>query len=233
MNWKMKSLIETYLDLCRAQYPDMKTYDTALKFLDHVCTDMVHISDPLERAKLIKTLVAAVKVAREPSYHHNSVLILRSHEDVSHTSDFFHALAPRDYDTNEILRLRADWILDIGEWLDWCWTALDNSAIADALRLIMPRVSTEQFILVGAPQKGLLYLGNEAGNENFWIVEIYKEINSTIIRDHRNLIWAAADGAYQNNHPTELNEAEQKLNDLANAKKYNEDLEALRDLVND
>lgn len=233
------SPIEDYLNRCRARYPRL-TYERVRKVLELFSRDILHISEPLEKGYLTKTLVAAAKRIYEPGCQHDTVLIIRSNEQGLYKTSFFTELAGTEwftsltlkhYDKDELMICHSKWMIELGE----CEETLKSYAMSKLKAFVTKRSDPlrypyadrvvnlpRHFILVGTTNQSK-FLQDETGNRRFWVIDINKKIDIAKLKKHRDLIWAAAVVAYQNNHPTYLNEAEQRLSNAANAKKYKEE----------
>lgn len=233
------SPIEDYLNRSQVKYSKL-TYEKALKTLDYVCTHILNLSDPLEKAYVIKTLVAAVKRVYEPGCQHDTVLILRSDEQGLYKTSFFTELAGaefftsltlRNYDKDEVMICHSKWIIELEE----CEGTIKPYTMAKLKGFITDRSDTfrrpydknpvtvsRQFILVGTTNQSK-FLQDETGNRRFWVVNVDRKINIEALRKHRDLIWAAAIVAYRNKYPTYLSEAEQTLSSKINVEKFKQD----------
>lgn len=230
--------IEDYLNQCRAKYPRL-TYSRAQRVLDAISTHILHITDPLEKAYVTRTLVGAVKRVYEPGCQHDSILVLRSDQQGLFKTSFFIELAGADlftslvlgnYDKDERMACHSKWIIELGE----CEGTI-KPGVSKLKNFITQRWDTYRkpydtetrtfpryFILVGTTNQAQ-FLQDETDNRRFWVVEIDRKIDINLLKKHRDLVWASAVVAYQNKHPNYLNDLEQAANNKANAEKFRDE----------
>ncbi|MBD2078392.1 VapE domain-containing protein [Leptolyngbya sp. FACHB-17] len=232
----MFSPIEDYLKQCQEKHPIVLDND-ALQTLDKVCTNILHVSDPLEKVYIIKTLVAAVKRVYQPGCQHDTVLILRSDEQGLYKTSFFTELAGAEfftsltltqYDKDELMICHSKWMIELEE----CEGTIKPHMMSKLKGFITRRFDSyrrpysknsctvhRQFILVGTTNQSK-FLQDETGNRRFWVVNIDRKIDIKAVRKYRDLIWSAAIFLYRNDYPTYLSEAEQALSNKVNAEKF-------------
>nr|WP_246276928.1 virulence-associated E family protein [Microcoleus asticus] len=160
-----------------------------------------------------KTLIGAVKRAFEPGCKMDTVLILQGPQGFR-KSTFFKIMAGKQYfddslgtvsDKDERLKLHRAWLIEWSE-LESIFKRRDVSATkaflssgTDAIRPPYCR-DTEDFdrpsIIVATTNKQE-FLADETGNRRFWIIPVKQKIDTKLLRQERDKIWAAAMLAYR------------------------------------
>lgn len=230
------SPIEDYLNQCIAKHPDTD-YKQIFRDLNE---KVLHIdSDSIEGVYLPKTLVGAVKRILEPGCQFDNVLIIKGKQGYFKTS-LFRELASSDYfdsinlsyNKDDLMICHSKWILELGE----CEEAIKPYTMNKLKAFITKQNDTyrkpydkspitvhRQFILVGTTNKDE-FLADTTGNRRFWCMEVTEKIDIEWVKQNRDLIWAAAVQAYQDNYATYLNETEQNLSNVINSKYQESDI---------
>ncbi len=188
--------------------------------------------DPLHAALMKRTLIAAVARAFEPGCKHDEITILQGKQK-SLKSTFWEVLAGEEFFTDdlngtekdEILKISQYWILEYAEFEN-AYKKKDVSQLKaflsrkkDSMRRPygtdiedFPRPS----ILVGTTNLDE-FLYDPTGERRFWVIKVlFKKIPIDLLKQERDLIWAAAVAAYRNGEQWRLTDQEDEWLDVAN-----------------
>lgn len=196
---RQRNLIVEYLDALPAA-EDSNTLDT-------LATDVFGCTDPAANIYLKKTLVAAVRRARNPGHFHKSMLVLKGEQQCGKTPAVKILAGPWYYSTGNgnladrdtILECQGKWLVEVEEL-----SAL-GKADADALKTAISRthdVITKKyepdgktyprsFVLVGTTNKDE-FLTDATGNARYWVIEC-GQIDLDRLEQVRDRVWAEAD----------------------------------------
>ena len=201
------------------QYSPIQEYLNSLpvasdtSILDTLVQRYFGIEGELYTKFIRKTLIGAVKRAFEPGCKMDTVLILQGPQGFR-KSTFFKILAGKQYfddslgtvsDKDERLKLHRAWLIEWAE-LESIFKRRDVSATkgflssgTDAIRPPYCR-DTEDFdrpsIIVATTNKQE-FLADETGNRRFWVIPVKQKIDTKLLRQERDKIWAAAMLAYR------------------------------------
>jgi predicted P-loop ATPase len=219
--------IVDYLNEVASEHGDDTTIldDLALKYLG---TD-----NPLHQTFLRKWAISAVRRIFEPGCKVDNVLILHGKQWVG-KSTFFETLASKHWfddtmgsiaDKDERLKMHMVWICEWAE-LEQIFKRKDISAVKSFLTtkddLIRPPYGekTERMprrgVIVGTTNESEL-LGDVTGNRRFWIVTVEQPIDTNLLTQERDRIWAAAVAAYRAGESHYLTQDEFVLSEEQNA----------------
>ncbi len=216
-----------YLSSVAQRYPKV---DVSL--LDKLAERYFGTHDPLHAALMKRTLIAAVARAFEPGCKHDEITILQGKQK-SLKSTFWEILAGEDFFTDdlngtekdEVLKISQYWILEYAEFEN-AYKKKDVSQLKaflsrkkDSMRRPygtdiedFPRPS----ILVGTTNLDE-FLYDPTGERRFWVIKVlFKKIPIDLLKEERDLIWAAAVAAYRNGEQWRLTDTEDKWLDAAN-----------------
>lgn len=209
------------------QYSPIQEYLNSLpvasdtSILDSLAQKYFGVEGELYTKFIRKTLIGAVKRAFEPGCKMDTVLILQGPQGFR-KSTFFKILAGKKYfddslgavsDKDERLKLHRSWIVEWAE-LESIFRRRDVSATkaflsteTDAIRPPYCR-DTEDFnrpsIIVATTNKQE-FLADETGNRRFWVIPVKQKIDTKLLRQERDAIWAAAMLAYRSGEEPYLN----------------------------
>ena len=201
------------------QYSPIQEYLNSLpvasdtSILDSLVQRYFGVEGELYTKFIRKTLIGAVKRAFEPGCKMDTVLILQGPQGFR-KSTFFKILAGKQYfddslgtvsDKDERLKLHRAWLIEWAE-LESIFKRRDVSATkgflssgTDAIRPPYCR-DTEDFdrpsIIVATTNKQE-FLADETGNRRFWVIPVKQKIDTKLLRQERDKIWAAAMLAYR------------------------------------
>ena len=200
--------IEKYLDECYQKYGD----DTSILY--RFAERYFGQSDPIYTIFTIRFLVASVARIYEPGCKHDNALILQGGQGIR-KSTFFKVLASEQWfddslggisDKDEKLKLHQTWFMEWAE-LETIFKRKDLSATkaflssgTDRLRppygrsvIEMPRRCT----IVGTTNQDE-FLNDVTGNRRFWVIPVKVDhIDTTMLAQERDRIWAAAVALYK------------------------------------
>jgi predicted P-loop ATPase len=199
--------------------------------LDNIAQSYFGVSEPIYQTFVRKSLIGAVARALSPGCKLDTALILQGKQGFK-KSTFFKILAG-DYfddslgsvsDKDERLKLHRSWFIEWSELesifkrRDVSQTKAFLSSSIDAVRPPYCR-DTQDFArasIIVATTKKDEFLSDETGNRRFWIIPVKKRIDTKMLRQERDAIWAAAVLAYKSGEQWWLDyEDEEKAETLA------------------
>ncbi|MEG4596022.1 virulence-associated E family protein [Microcoleus sp. F8_C2] len=219
------------------QYSPIEDYLNGLptpehtSILDNMAERYLGVAEPIYQTFVRKSLIGAVARALSPGCKLDTALILQGKQGFK-KSTFFKILAG-DYfddslgavsDKDERLKLHRSWFIEWSELesifkrRDVSQTKAFLSSSIDAVRPPYCR-DTQDFarasIIVATTNKDE-FLSDETGNRRFWIIPVKKRINTKLLRQERDAIWAAAVLAYKSGEQWWLDyEDEEKAETIA------------------
>lgn len=201
------------------QYSPIEEYLNSLppapdtSFLDSLAEKYFGVNDPIYEMFVRKTLIGAVKRTFEPGCKIDTVLILQGKQGYR-KSTFFKVLAGGKYfddslgtvsDKDERLKLHQAWFVEWAE-LESVFKRRDVSATKAFLSTGTDKIrppycrDIEDFnrpsIIVATTNKQE-FLADETGNRRFWIIPVKHRIDTKLLKQERDAIWAAAMLAYK------------------------------------
>lgn len=190
-----------------AEYLDALPKVESASVLPTLATDVFRCADPVANTYVMKTLVAAVRRARNPGHFHKSMLVLKGEQQCGKTpavkilaGDWYYSTGNGNIaDRDTILECQGKWLVEVEEL-----SAL-NKADADALKTAISRTHdvitkkyepdarpyARSFVLVGTTNKDE-FLTDATGNARYWVVEC-GQIDLAKLERLRDQIWAEAD----------------------------------------
>ena len=186
-----------------------KPADTSI--LDSLAPRYLGVSEPIYSSMVRKTLIGAAARALAPGCKVDSALILQSPQGWK-KSMFFKLLAGDWFDDSfgamsdkdERLKLHSAWILEWAELetvfkrKDVAATKAFLSCASDSIRPPYGRETVKMLrpsIIVGTTNE-TEFLSDTTGNRRFWVVPVKKRIDTQLLEQERDAIWAAAVLAY-------------------------------------
>ncbi|MDZ4872832.1 MAG: hypothetical protein CLLPBCKN_002228 [Chroococcidiopsis cubana SAG 39.79] len=195
--------------------------------IDVLASDVLGLSDPLERVYLKRFLIAAVARAFEPGCKVDTLFILKGKQGTGKTT-FFQELFGKEYfatvgetgnERDELLTLHQKWVLEYGEFENAA-SKKDVSAMKNFLSRQVDNFRApygsraedypRRFVLCGTTNKDQ-FLFDETGNRRFWVANIPHSINLLWVKAHRAEVWSAAVALYKAGQQWWLTETEQAL----------------------
>ncbi|MEG3898156.1 MULTISPECIES: VapE domain-containing protein [unclassified Microcoleus] len=201
------------------QYSPIEEYLNSLppaadtSILDSLAQKYFGVNDPIYEMFVRKTLIGAVKRTFEPGCKIDTVLILQGKQGYR-KSTFFKILAGGKYfddslgtvsDKDERLKLHQAWFVEWAE-LESVFRRRDVSATKAFLSTGTDKIrppycrDIEDFnrpsIIVATTNKQE-FLADETGNRRFWIIPVKHRIDTKLLKQERDAIWAAAMLAYK------------------------------------
>jgi predicted P-loop ATPase len=210
--------VADYLKQCHKQYGD------DISILSGLADRYLGNDEEITQTQLIKTLIRAVARAFEPGCKSDEVTVLAGPQGFG-KSEFLKALAsptwfcddfsdPRDKD--HLLKLHESWIVEWAELhgLGKREVTKVKAFITTARDLIrkpydprskhLPRPS----IMVGTSNDAE-FLTDATGNRRWWIIKVGQRIPVELVKEERDLIWAAAVVLYERGEPWWLDDGQE------------------------
>jgi len=201
------------------QYSPIEEYLNSLpiapdtSILDSIAEKYFCVKDPIYEMFVRKTLIGAVKRTFEPGCKIDTVMILQGKQGYR-KSTFFKVLAGGKYfddslgtvsDKDERLKLHQSWFVEWAE-LESVFKRRDVSATKAFLSTGTDKIrppycrDIEDFnrpsIIVATTNKQE-FLADETGNRRFWVIPVKQRIDTKLLKQERDAIWAAAMLAYK------------------------------------
>lgn len=176
---------------------------------------------------LQKTLIAAVARAMQPGCKLDTALILQGKQGVGKSS-FFKALASEDWfddslgqvsDKDERLKLHITWFIEWAE-LESIFRRRDLASVKAFLTCSRDYIrppygrSVQAFdrpsIIVGTTNQDE-FLADPTGNRRYWVIPVQKQVNTKLLKQERDRIWAAAVTLYKADKSWWLTQSEEEI----------------------
>ena len=200
--------------------------------IDNFLTELLGIHDSLYLTYLKKTLIAAVARIYEPGCKVDTCLVLQGKQGLG-KSTFWATLAGQEgfsdslgdiKNKDDLLKLHSAWIHEWGE-VDRITSKSDQSKVkaimscnTDRIRLPYAR-TTEVFpreSIFVASVNDTQFLTDPTGSRRFWIIPVLKFIDTKLVAENRNAIWAWAVAEYNSATSWWLSKEEEDLQAQAN-----------------
>ena len=227
-----------------------RSYHPVVKYLEGLKEKPVSIDDlstryfgnnsSLANTVIKRTLIGAVARAYDPGCKMDNILLLYGKQGIG-KSTFFNILAGEWFDDSvtslvngnkdELIKLHRCWIQELAESerlirKNSAEVKAMISSRSDLFRLPYSRDTKEHkrsFILVGSTNNDDL-LHDATGNRRSWVVEVItNKIDTVLLKQERNAIWAAAVAAYKNGEQWWLTDLEEAQNNINNQKYESKD----------
>lgn len=196
--------------------------------LDNLAERYLGTKNPLYNIFLKKTLIAAVARIFEPGCQVDTALVLQGKTGVRKSS-FFKYLTGREWfnddfkdgdNKDELLKLHRSWIIE--------WSEIESvlnkkksgdlkafiTCTSDCFREPYGRKTANhprQQILVGTTNEGE-FLSDPTGNRRYWVIPVgVDRIDTDLLTQERDAIWAAAVAAYAAGEKWYLTDEEEQL----------------------
>jgi predicted P-loop ATPase len=202
------------------------------KILDEMASKYFGTTDPLHAALMRRTMIAAVARAFDPGCKHDNITILQGDQGLL-KSTFWETLVGREYFTDdiasgtekdEIIKLSQYWLLEYAEF-ETAYRKKEVSQLkaflsrrSDSIRRPyatdvedVPRPS----IFVGTTNK-TEFLYDPTGERRYHVIPVLKEIDIALLKQERDLLWAAAVHAYRSGEQWHLTKEEDEALKAAN-----------------
>jgi hypothetical protein len=219
--------VREYLNSCTTPLPDDVWADIANALLGPG-------HSPFDSSAIRKWLVFAVARVFQPGCPFGFMLVLAGAQQL-HKTRFFNTLASDQWflggfqrsrsDTDDLIALHRSWITEWGE-LDGGLSKHDSAELkamidrkVDVLR--RPYAATHEscprsFVLCGTTNRRDGLFTDPTGNRRYVVVPINQRINSAMLEQVRDQVWASAVRDYRNGLLWYLNEEELETNSLRN-----------------
>lgn len=202
---------------------------------------------PIEMTYLTKTLVGAVSRARKPGCMMQTMLVLCGAQG-TRKSTFLRELAGYKnfsnayrgtVDKDDLLKLHTRWIHEIAE-LDKIFNKTDTATLKDIITteddlIRAPYARTTKPIarasILTATTNRWDVLKDPTGARRFWIVRVTQKIDTTRLKEVRDVLWSHAVALHEAGYPYFLDEAQQSQSDFLN--EMFQDIDPIRDAVED
>lgn len=189
-----------------------ETLSPATGAIDELC-DVLCQTDPLDRAKVRKTVLAAVRRAVRPGCKADTVLTLKGPPGKK-KSAFVAALFGEEWISENLTAL--DRVKDLGEIMagKWaiCWDELEGSVATrekrdTSIAFITRRVDTFRAaygrgnatphprccVLIGTTNSAEIYRDADGADvRRFWVIEVPEKIDTARVREIRDAVWSEA-----------------------------------------
>jgi predicted P-loop ATPase len=202
------------------------------KILDEIAFKYFGTTDPLHAALMRRTMIAAVARAFDPGCKHDNITILKGDQGIL-KSTFWETLAGKENFTDdivsgtekdEVLKLSLYWLLEYSEFE----TAFKKKEVSQ-LKAFLSRKSDSirrpygtdiediprPSIFVGSTNKPE-FLYDPTGERRYWVIRVLKEIDTAMLKQERDLLWASATHAYQSGEQWWLTKQEDEMLKVAN-----------------
>ncbi len=211
--------VREYLESCYATYG--KNSDVLHGFAHRYFGTEVRI----HQIATVKFLISAVARAYEPGCQVDAALILQGGQGIRKSS-FFRVLASPEWfddsfgnagDKDERLKLHCAWILEWAE-LESIFKRKDMSQVKAFITTKIDRIRPPYGRSVEVMARSSVFCGTTnqtdflndgTGNRRFWVVPVEKPIDTELLAQERDRIWAAATALYKDGHQWHLTAEEE------------------------
>jgi predicted P-loop ATPase len=199
--------VRDYLKSC------IDKHGTDTSILDGLAERYFGTSENLHQTYLKRFLIGAVARVMKPGCKLDTALFLQGDQGVG-KSTFFKVLASAPWfddsmgdagDKDERLKMHSVWMVEWAE-LETLFRKKDISSVKSFLSTTKDRVrppygrSTKEFdrqcVIVGTTNEDA-FLMDPTGSRRFWVIPVRQQINTELLSQERDKIWAAAYALYQ------------------------------------
>lgn len=190
-----------------AKYLDALPVATDSSCLDTLATDVLKSTDPFANELVKKTLIAAVRRARNPGHRHRAMLVLKGEQYCGKTAfvrilagDWYHSTANGDLTNRDTkLECAGNLLVEVEELS--AMNKADENALKTAISMPVDVITKKyepdadvfprSYVFIGTTNKDE-FLTDATGNTRYWVVQC-GQVDIAKLIELRDRIWAEAD----------------------------------------